>query len=78
MERNNREQKSESKLVTAMVGSSIARYITIKNIESGTDEVRLRFESSSDCADALAWLQSTDGHVFIRGVYQLVFTIGTC
>jgi hypothetical protein len=75
--RNNHEQKREPKLVTAIVGSSIARNISVKNIESETDEVRLRFKSGSDCADALAWLQSTDGQVFVRGVHQLVFIIGT-
>ena len=74
---NNHEQKGQSKLVTAIVGSSIARNISVKNIESETDEVRLRFKSGSDCADVLAWLQSTDGDVFMRGVHHLVFIIGT-
>ena len=77
IERNNQEQSKEIKLITAIVGSSIARNISVKNIESGTDEVRLRFKSGSDCADALAWLQSTDGHFFMRGVHHLVFIIGT-
>ena len=56
MRTNNHEQKIQSKMVTAIVGSSIARNISVKNIESETDEVRLRFKSGSDCADALAWL----------------------
>jgi hypothetical protein len=77
IERNHREEKRKIKLITAIVGSSIARNISVKNIESETDEVHLRFKSGSDCADALAWLQSTDGQLFIRGVHQLVFIIGT-
>ena len=76
-ERNSEQQERLSKLVTVIVGSSIARNITVRNIESESDEVRLRFKSGSDCADALAWLQSTDGQFFVRGTHQLVFILGT-
>ena len=75
--RINREHVRENKLITAIVGSSIARNIVVRNVESETDEVRLRFKSGSDCADALAWLESTDGQSFMRSVNQLIFIIGT-
>ncbi|CAF1632250.1 unnamed protein product [Rotaria sp. Silwood1] len=77
IKRNNQEQKRENKLITAIVGSSIARNISVKNIENETNEVRLRFKSDSDCADALSWLESTDGQFFMRGVNQLIFILGT-
>ncbi len=67
IKRNNQEQKREilfsnitdllknrNKLITTIVRSSIARNISVKNIESETDEVGLRFKSGSDCGDALA------------------------
>ncbi len=77
MTMNGHEQKRRNKIVTAIVGSSIARNLSVKNIESETDEVRLRFKSGSDCADALAWLESTDGQIFMRGVNQIIFVLGT-
>ncbi|CAF4852176.1 unnamed protein product [Rotaria sp. Silwood1] len=77
IKRHNQEQKMENKLITAIVGSSIARNISVKNIENETNEVRLRFKSGSDCADALSWLESTDGQFFMRGVNQLVFILDT-
>ncbi|CAF1105131.1 unnamed protein product [Rotaria sordida] len=77
IKRNNQEQKRENKLITAIVGSSIARNISVKNIENETNEVRLRFKSGSDCADALSWLESTDGQFFMRGVNQLIFILCT-
>ena len=77
IKRNNQEQKRENKLITAIVGSSIARNISVKNIENETNEVRLRFKIGSDCADALSWLESTDGQMFMRGVNQLIFILGT-
>jgi len=77
MTMNGHEQKRRNKIVTAIVGSSIARNLSVKNIESETDEVRLRFKSGSDCADALAWLESTDGQIFMRGVNRIIFVIGT-
>ncbi|CAF1388681.1 unnamed protein product [Rotaria sordida] len=77
IKRHNQEQKRENKLITAIVGSSIARNISVKNIENETNEVRLRFKSGSDCADALSWLESTDGQFFMRGVNQLIFILGT-
>ncbi|CAF1136739.1 unnamed protein product [Didymodactylos carnosus] len=77
IKRNNQEQKRENKLITAIVGSSMARNISVKNIESETDEVRLRFKSGSDCADALAWLLSSDGQRFMLNVNHLVFILGT-
>jgi hypothetical protein len=76
-QQHTQEQKRDTKLITAIVGDSIARNISVKTLESVTDEVRLRFKSGSDCADALAWLQSTDGQVFMRGIHQLIFIIGT-
>ena len=77
MKRNNQEQKKENKLITAIVGSSIARNISVKNIECENNEVRLRFKSGSDCADALAWLKSSDGQHFMLNVNQLLFILGT-
>ena len=77
IDRDDQEQKGEAKLITAIVGSSIARNIAVHNIESRRDEVRLRFQSGSDCAEALRWLQSTDGQCFMHGVHQLIFIIGT-
>jgi hypothetical protein len=77
MKGNYQEQKRENKLITAIVGSWIARNISVKNIESETDEVRLRFKSESDCADALAWLKSTEGQIFMHDVNQLIFIIDT-
>ncbi|CAF1677504.1 unnamed protein product, partial [Didymodactylos carnosus] len=69
--------KNGNKLITAIVGSSIARNISVKNIETETDEVRLRFKSGSDCADALAWLMTNEGQTFMHNVNQLIFIIGT-
>ncbi|CAF4538461.1 unnamed protein product, partial [Didymodactylos carnosus] len=69
--------KNGNKLITAIVGSSIARNISVKNIETETDEVRLRFKSESDCADALAWLMTNEGQTFMHNVNQLIFIIVT-
>ena len=69
--------KSKSKLITTIIGSSIVRNISVKNIESDQDEVRLRFKSGSDCADALAWLKTNEGQAFMFNVNQLIFIIGT-
>ncbi|CAF1459793.1 unnamed protein product [Adineta steineri] len=77
IEKHIHEKNREIKLITAIVGSSIARNISIKNIENEQNEVRLQFKSGSDCADALAWLQSPDGQTHIRGAHQLIFIIGT-
>ncbi|CAF1509394.1 unnamed protein product [Adineta ricciae] len=77
IERTDQKQQKEPRLITAIVGSSIARNIVVHNIESRTNEVRLRFQSGSDCAEALGWLQSTDGQFFMRGVHHLIFIIGT-
>ena len=46
------------KFITGIVGSSIARNSLIENIKNGENNICLRFKSGSDCADALAWLQS--------------------
>ncbi|CAF1402907.1 unnamed protein product [Adineta steineri] len=77
IEKDIHEKNREIKLITAIVGSSIARNISIKNIENKQNEVRLQYKSGSDCADALAWLQSLDGQTLIRGAHQLIFIIGT-
>jgi lysophospholipase L1-like esterase len=69
--------KHGNKSITAIVGSSIARNISIKNIESETDEIRLHFKSGSDCADALSWLKSNEGQIFMDNVNQLIFILGT-
>ena len=73
----NNPPKKGNKFITGIVGSSIARNISVKNIESEDNEVRLHFRSGSDCADALAWLQSNEGQSFMRNVDQLVFILGT-
>ena len=73
----NNSLEKQKKLVTGIVGSSIARNISIKNIESEENEVRLRFKSGSDCGDALAWVQSNEGQTFMCHVDQLVFVLGT-
>ena len=67
----------QKKYVTGIVGSSLARHISVENIECDDQEVRLRFKSGSDCADALAWLKSNEGQKFMRSVNQLVFVLGT-
>ncbi|CAF4136969.1 unnamed protein product [Adineta steineri] len=77
IEKHIHEKNREIKLITAIVGSSIARNVSIKNIENEQNEVRLQFKSGSDCADALACLQSPDGQTLIRGAHQLIFIIGT-
>ncbi|CAF1551582.1 unnamed protein product, partial [Rotaria sp. Silwood1] len=66
-----------TKLITAFIGSAIARNRSVKHIESETDEVRLHFKSGSDCAEALAWLKTHEGQMFMRNVDQLIFIIGT-
>ena len=73
----NNSLEKKKKIITGIVGSSIARNILIENIENGENEMRLRFKSGSDCADALAWLQSNEGQIFMRHVNQLVFALGT-
>jgi lysophospholipase L1-like esterase len=90
IKRNNQEQKREilgqhiidslklgNKLITAIVGSSIARNLSVKNIDSETDEIRLRFKSGSDCSEALAWLKTTEGQMFMHNVNQIIFVLGT-
>jgi len=72
-----RGQKRESKLVTVIVGSSLARHVSVKNVENDDNEVRLRFKSGSDCADALAWLTSNEGQFFMRDAHQVIFILGT-
>ena len=68
---------NRKELITAIIGSSIARNISVKNIESEAHEVRLRFKSASDCAEALAWLKTNEGQMFIHNVNQLIYIIGT-
>lgn len=69
--------RERKKFITGIVGSSIARNISIKNIESETDEVRLRAKSGSDCAEVVTWLKSNDGQIFMKDIHQLIFIIGT-
>jgi hypothetical protein len=73
----NNSSEKKKKFITGIVGSSIARYILIENIENDENKIRLRFKSGSDCADALAWLQSNEGQTFMCDVNQLVFVLGT-
>ncbi|CAF2858241.1 unnamed protein product [Rotaria sp. Silwood2] len=71
--------KNGNKLITAIVGSSLARNISVKQIEgeSETGEVRLRFKSGSDCAESSAWLKTHEGRMFMHNVHHLIFIIGT-
>ena len=67
----------EKKFVTGIVGSSIARDISVRNIENSNNEVKLRYKSGSDCAEALSWLRSNEGRMFMNNVDQLIFILGT-
>jgi lysophospholipase L1-like esterase len=71
------EMNKEKKLIVGIVGSSIARGISIRNIESTHHEVKLRYKSGSDCAEALSWLRSDEGRMFMNNVDQLIFILGT-
>ena len=71
------EMNRDRKLITAIVGSSIARNISVRNIENAHHEVKLRYKSGSDCAEALSWLTSVEGRMFMSNVDQLIFILGT-
>lgn len=76
MKSTGQEQRG-GKMITVIVGSSLARNLSIRNVENHENEVRLWYQSGNDCSSALSWLQSPDGRSLMQGANQIIFILGT-